>query len=121
MTFAPRFSPDGNKVIMSLATAGNSDIYVMDLRTRVVEQLTDHPAIDTGPSFSPESDRVTFESDRSGTQQIYVMDSDGGGQQRISFGDGRYATPVWSPRGGLDRLHQAAQGAVLHRRHAPQR
>ena len=29
------------------------------------------------------------------------MDSDGGGQQRISFGEGRYATPVWSPRGDL--------------------
>ena len=36
MTFSPRFSPDGNKVAMTLETAGNSDIYVMDLRTRGV-------------------------------------------------------------------------------------
>ena len=42
-----------------------------------------------------------FESDRSGTQQIYVMNADGSGQHRISFGSGRYATPVWSPRGDL--------------------
>jgi TolB protein len=42
-----------------------------------------------------------FESDRGGTQQLYVMNADGSGQQRISFGDGRYATPVWSPRGDL--------------------
>ena len=42
-----------------------------------------------------------FESDRSGTQQLYVMDADGSGQRRISFGGGRYASPVWSPRGDL--------------------
>ena len=29
------------------------------------------------------------------------MDSEGGGVKRISFGQGRYATPVWSPRGDL--------------------
>ena len=26
------------------------------------------------------------------------MDADGSGVSRISYGDGRYATPVWSPR-----------------------
>ena len=29
------------------------------------------------------------------------MGADGGGVKRISFGHGRYATPVWSPRGDL--------------------
>ncbi len=29
------------------------------------------------------------------------MDADGGSVRRISFGDGRFATPVWSPRGDL--------------------
>ncbi len=100
MTFAPRFSPDGNKVIMSMARNGNSDIYVMDLRTRIVEKLTKHSAIETAPSYSPDGKRITFESDRSGRQQIYIMDAvPGGKEQRISFGDGKYATPVWSPRG----------------------
>ena len=40
-----------------------------------------------------------FESDRGGTQQIYVMSAGGGGAKRISFGEGRYSTPVWSPKG----------------------
>ena len=34
MTFAPRFSPDGQKVIMSLQPGSNANIYTMDLRTR---------------------------------------------------------------------------------------
>jgi TolB protein len=29
------------------------------------------------------------------------MGADGGDVQRISFGQGRYGTPVWSPRGDL--------------------
>ena len=40
-----------------------------------------------------------FNSDRSGRQQLYVMKPDGSDQRRISFGNGSYATPVWSPRG----------------------
>ncbi len=101
MTFSPRFSPDGSKIVMSMARDGNTDIYEMDLRTRAIRRLTDNPGIDTSPSYSPDGTRIAFESDRGGGQQIYVMGADGSGQQRISFGQGRYATPAWSPRGDL--------------------
>ncbi|MEJ0061393.1 MAG: hypothetical protein WDM79_18320 [Terricaulis sp.] len=73
----------------------------MDLRSRERRRLTNNPAIDTGPSFAPDGSQIAFESDRGGSQQIYVMNADGSRQRRISFGDGRYATPVWSPRGDL--------------------
>jgi TolB protein len=101
MSFAPRFSPDGNRVVMSLATNGNIDIHTMDILTRRVDRLTTHPAIDTSPSYSPDGSRITFNSDRSGTRQIYVMDANGRNSKRISFGSGQYTTPVWSPRGDL--------------------
>ncbi|MER8392698.1 Tol-Pal system beta propeller repeat protein TolB [Mesorhizobium sp. M1340] len=102
MTFAPRFSPDGQKVIMSLLRDdGNSNIFAMDLRSRSTTRLTDSTAIDTSPSYSPDGSKVVFTSDRGGRAQIYVMGADGSGQTRISFGDGVYSTPVWSPRGDL--------------------
>lgn len=102
MTFAPRFSPDGQKVIMSLLREdGNSNIFAMDLRSRTTTRLTNSSAIDTSPSYSPDGSRVVFTSDRGGRAQIYVMGADGSGQTRISFGDGIYSTPVWSPRGDL--------------------
>ena len=102
MTFAPRFSPDGNRVILSQSSGGGkADIYTMDLRTRRSTRLTEGPAIDTGPSYSPDGNQIAFESDRGGSQQIYTMNADGSGIKRISFGDGNYATPVWSPRGDL--------------------
>jgi TolB protein len=110
MTFAPRFSPDGNKVIMSMALDGNSEIFTLDLRTRRVTRLTNHPAIDTSPSFSPDGRQVTFESDRGGSQQVYVMDANGTNVRRISFGKGRYGTPVWSPRGDMIAFTKLRKG-----------
>ncbi|OJU48600.1 MAG: Tol-Pal system beta propeller repeat protein TolB [Mesorhizobium sp. 61-13] len=102
MTFAPRFSPDGQKVIMSLLRDdGNSNIFAMDLRSRNTTRLTNSTAIDTSPSYSPDGSQVVFTSDRGGRAQIYLMGADGSGQNRISFGDGVYSTPVWSPRGDL--------------------
>ncbi|WP_187968583.1 Tol-Pal system beta propeller repeat protein TolB [Aquibium microcysteis] len=102
MTFAPRFSPDGQKVIMSLLRDdGNSNIYVLDLRSRATTRLTNSNAIDTSPSYSPDGSQIVFTSDRGGRTQIYVMNSDGSNQRRISFGEGTYSTPVWSPRGDL--------------------
>jgi TolB protein len=99
MTFSPRFSPDGQRVVMSLEQSGNANIYAMDLRSRATTRLTDTQAIDTSPSYSPDGSQIVFESDRGGAQQLYVMSAGGGGAKRISFGQGRYSTPVWSPKG----------------------
>jgi TolB protein len=110
MTFAPRFSPDGNRVIMSMAQQGNTDIYSMDLRTRQVLRVTNHPSINTSPSYSPDGQRIVFCSDRGGTQQLYTMTAGGDGVQRISFGTGRYSTPVWSPRGDLIAFTKQTEG-----------
>ena len=101
MTFSPRYSPDGKKLVMSLARNGNTDIYEMNLITQKLERLTKYPGIDTAPSYSPDGDFITFESDRSGSQKIYVMNLKTKKIKRISFGKGKYATPVWSPRGDL--------------------
>jgi TolB protein len=111
MTFAPRFTMDGQSVLLSQAQRGNTDIYIMNLRTRESRRLTDHPSIDTSPSMSPDSKAVVFNSDRGGSPQLYIMNTDGskracpsGGSDvacRITFGKGRYSTPVWSPRGDL--------------------
>ena len=101
MTFAPRFSPDGQKVVMSLQPGGNANIYTMDLRTKRTTRLTDDAAIDTSPSYSPDGSQIVFNSDRGGSPQLYVMNADGSNPKRITFGEGTFETPVWSPRGDL--------------------
>jgi TolB protein len=101
MSFAPRFSPDGNRIVMSLQSDDgvNSNIFEMNLQSRQLRQLTNVASINTAPSFSPDGQYIAFESDRGGSQQIYVMAAGGGEGTRVSFGKGRYSTPVWSPDG----------------------
>ncbi len=111
MSFAPRFSPDGSKVVMSIAENGRTNIYEMDVRGRQLRRLTNSPAIDTSPCFSADGSQIVFNSDRGGAQQLYIMSASGGGERRISFGEGRYATPVWSPRGDFIAFTKISAGS----------
>lgn len=102
MSFAPRFSPDGRWIVYSREKGGNTDIWQMDVATGAERPLTETAAIETSPFFSPDGRQIVFESDQSGTQQIYVMPADGSAEPaRISFGEGSYGTPAWSPTGDL--------------------
>ncbi len=119
-SFAARFSPDGENIAMSIAENGNSDIYILNTANRQRTRLTTNPAIDTSPSYSPDGSQIVFTSDRGGSQQLYIMNADGtdlncptGGRDkacRITFGQGLYSTPVWSPRGDLVAFTKQTQG-----------
>ena len=101
MTFAPRFSPDGKKIVMSYSDPdiGNSEIYLLDLATRVSTRLTNNSAIDVSASFSPDGKKIVFNSDRSGRRHLYITSINDKNPKRISREAGSYYTPVWSPRG----------------------
>lgn len=103
ISFAPRFSPDGTGVIMSVTTQnGGADIYRVDTATRSRVRLTNSGGvIDTSPCFSPDGQQIVFNSDRAGTPQLYIMSATGGNVRRISYGKGHYGSPVWSPRGDI--------------------
>src|SRR5919112_46310 len=110
MTSSPRFSPDGQKIVLSLQQGGNANIYMMDLGSRTTTRITNTNAIDTSPSFSPDGREIVFESDRGGQQQIYLMGADGSNPRRISFGEGSYSQPAWSPRGDLIAFTKRSKG-----------
>lgn len=103
ITLSPRYSPDGGSIIMAQTRGAGSEIVQIPVGGGAPRRLTDAAggAIDVSPCFSPDGQQIVFESDRGGDQQIYVMGAGGGAARRISFGQGTYATPVWSPRGDL--------------------
>jgi len=100
MNFAPRWSPDGEKIAFSLVgNYGESNLYEYDIATKKMRQLTKTRDINTSPSYSPDGQKMAYNSNESGSQQLHVMDLKTLKSQRISYGDGRYATPAWSPDG----------------------
>ncbi len=103
MTFAPRFSPDGRKIVMSYSDpdVGNSEIYILDLQTRTSKRITNNSSIDVSGSFSPDGEKIVFNSDRTGRRHLYTIQSNGKNLKRISREAGSYYTPVWSPRGDM--------------------
>ena len=82
MTFAPRFSPDGKKIIMSFAKDGKSDIYTMNLENRIVEKITNHPSIDTSPSYSPDGKYIMM-----GDRNIRLVDINGNDLTNVEFSE----------------------------------
>jgi TolB protein len=98
---APAFSPDGTRLALTLSgTAGNLDIWLLDLATQALTRLTDDPAVDTEPAWSPDGKSIYFTSDRAGGPQIYRLDvANPKHVQRITFGSGYDARPRASPDG----------------------
>ena len=95
MTFAPRFS-QMEKNYHEFQKDGNSDIYTMELDTRIVERITEHSSIDTSPSFPRW--KVYFSTQTEVDCTIYVMRSVAATLKELWKNHG---TPVWSPRGDL--------------------
>ncbi|HET9147036.1 MAG TPA: Tol-Pal system beta propeller repeat protein TolB [Acetobacteraceae bacterium] len=103
MTIGPRFSPDGSALLLSVTRGGGAAIMRYDLGSRRMTQLTDASSINVTPCYSPDGSKIVFNSDRdgAGNQQLFVMNADGSNVKRISYGNGRYAEPDWSPRGDV--------------------
>ena len=100
---APDWSPDGKKLALTLGgTAGNPDIYILDLASQVLTRVTDDPAIDTEPVWAPDGRSLYFTSDRAGSPQIYQIGIQSGARpKRITFGSSYNARPKVSPDGTL--------------------
>ena len=98
---APAFSPDGKRLALTLGgTAGNPDIFVLDLNTQNLTRITDDPAIDTEAAWSSDGQSLYFTSDRAGGPQIYRVGVKAGDRpKRITFGGSYNARPRVSPDG----------------------
>ena len=99
MTFAPRFSPKGDMIVMSYTDpeVGNSEIYLLDLNTRISKRITNNSAIDVSASFSPDGKKIVFNSDRSGRRHLYITDinsknvkSISGNIEKINLGENKF-------------------------------
>jgi len=92
------WSPDGQRIAVTLSKDGNAELYVIDPSGHILRRLTYDPAIDTSPTWSPDGTRIAFVSDRGGSPQVYVMSSAGGAARRLTFAGSYNQEPDWCPR-----------------------
>ena len=116
MTFAPRFSPDGQRVIMSLGEArATRRSYEMDLRAKQKRQLTPG-SVDRhrARATRPDGRQIVFEiGPRRARSSSTSWTPTAPTAHRISCGEGRYSTPVWSPRGDYIAFTKQLGGRFL--------
>ncbi|MCZ0951630.1 MAG: hypothetical protein OXJ56_03515 [Rhodospirillaceae bacterium] len=101
------WSPDGERLAITLEVDGNVDIYVMSaLDGSGLTRLTTHPADDHGASWSPDGSMIAFNSDRSGSDQIWRRNVEEGnwGAYLVQLTQDTYHGRVnnflsWSPDG----------------------
>ena len=72
--FHPCPSPDGKKIVYTSIKTDNPDIFIFDLNTKEIEQLTSNKDTDHHPIWSNDGKKIIFESDRSGSFDIYEFD-----------------------------------------------
>jgi TolB protein len=98
--FDPDVSRDGREIVFaSTQHRPTPDIYVKNVESRVVTQLTNDPASDLMPKVSPDGGRIAFASNRSGNWDIFVMPVSGGRAIQLTNNAADDLHPSWSPDG----------------------
>ncbi|MDD9974411.1 MAG: tetratricopeptide repeat protein, partial [Candidatus Poribacteria bacterium] len=114
--YSPAISPDGKWLAFASNRLQNTELYLMDLTTRSLHQLTHTEELDEYmPAFSPDGKSIAFVTERtrggmmlppvqaSGSDPksatIYLMDVDGKNQRPLIDIEGAQRAPVFSPDG----------------------
>jgi Tol biopolymer transport system component len=99
--FSPRLSPDG-KSLLYYASAANtevySNIYVLNLVTHHITDLTAGTIHNWGGNWSPDGSEIVFVSLLTGKSGIYMMNADGSNSHAVTESRND-VTPGWSPDG----------------------
>jgi WD40 repeat protein len=83
---SPDISPDGKKVAFAALQGGVGDIFVLDLATRAVTNLTKDGFADSGPTWSPDGQSVVYVARVSGSEKLFRLDLGTGQKTQLTFG-----------------------------------
>jgi TolB protein len=93
---APEWSPDGRYITFHREVERSPQIFVMDVATQTVRQLTS-AGRNYDPTWAPDNRHVAFVSERTGSRQVWIIDIETGRVRQLTrLGEARL--PSWSPR-----------------------
>ena len=109
----PAWSHDGTKLAFSSdrgdPLGSDYNIWVLDLRTGVLREMTNDPGTDTMPSFSPDDKEIAFISTRENSQSVWAVSVADGAQRRVTDPKIKADAPSWGPSGQIV-YHAAGAG-----------
>jgi TolB protein len=98
-SFEPSWSPLARTIVFTGRTKGHTDIYLLNLDTQQIINLTDTPDLDERyPAFSPDGSAIAYAVKENGYSWIYRMPASGASHPARLVGQGE--RPEWSPDGG---------------------
>ena len=105
-----KWSPQSRLAVFTSRTAGNRDVYSLDLASGRLVQLTNHPGDDFEAVWSPDGTIIAFTSIRDGNRDIYLMTPDGSIRSRLTLEAADDFHPAWSPDGSQIAFTSARDG-----------
>lgn len=100
IVLAPRFSPNGDRILFTSYASGFPQIYLMDVANLSVRALSELPGTMTfAPRFSPDGGTVVFSLEQGGNTDIYAMDIGSGSVQQLTNAPSIETAPSFSPDG----------------------
>ena len=94
------YASDAPFIAFSSNRDGDYDIYIMDIKGKNLQNLTNSPTHEFKPAFSPDGHRMAYVSSRhDGNPEIYVMNLNTKVSYRLTNHPGHDDNPAWSPDG----------------------
>jgi len=101
----PIFSHDGSKIAFSSdrgdPLGSNNNIWVMDVKSGALTQLTTNPAEDVMPAWSADDKEVIFTSSRDTYKTLWAVNVETKAERKIADSDGNIAAASMGPDGQL--------------------
>jgi eukaryotic-like serine/threonine-protein kinase len=93
----PNLSPDGQRVVVTLVSQSDADIWIMDLAGGRSTRLTNDGALDAYPVWSPRTNQIVFSSRRRGNPSLYLLPANGSpGSEKLLWGGAPAFPQAWS-------------------------
>jgi hypothetical protein len=83
---SPDFSPDGRMVAFSALQGAVGDIYLLDLETEELTNLTEDGFADYAPTFSPDGSYLVYVARISGNNKLFKLDLETKAKTQLTFG-----------------------------------
>ena len=99
---SPDYSPDGTQIAFSSDRAGNSDVYILDLRSFALMKLTTTKDRDVQPSYAPDGTALVYVSNRSGATELWAqslssLNPGPGSAVQVTSDGAPKSHPSWGP------------------------